>query len=294
MLPKLDNIVTVPVVATAQLRSTASVADPRLDAMMRLDQIALAKTLPGQLAAQGVNAASLAREQSAALTLANPTTIDETTLSAAGRLIDSFLHSRVDGQQHKALPATQPLLATAITDSPQLASQLSTQLQKVVEHSGVFYESHLQQWSNGERSLAALQAEPQNQPSTLPTEAAQWVSAQLNAQEQQRFAWQGQAWPGQAMQWQVQPDPKNNSGATDTSADEKKTAWNSVLQLDFPGLGKVSATLRLVGDHVQMQMRTQDEASTAALKAQGEVLSQSLKASGTTLDSLTVHRDDHA
>jgi len=292
MLPKLDNTVTVPVVAAALLRNSASVADPRLDAMVRLDQIALAKTLPGQLAAQGVDAA-LTPEQAATLTLASPTTSDKTTLSAAGRLIDSFLHSSVEGHAPKAAPATQALLATAITDSPQLASQLSTQLQKAVERSGVFYESHLQQWSNGERSLAAVKAEPQNQPGTLPAEAAQWVAAQLNTQEQQRFTWQGQAWPGQAMQWQVQEDSKDNSNSANTQPDDKQPAWNSVLQLDFPGLGKVSATLRLVGDHVQVQVRAQDEASTAALKAQGEVLSQSLAASGTTLDGLTVHRDDH-
>jgi hypothetical protein len=284
MLPKLDNTTTVPVVATALLRSTASVADPRLDAMVRLDQIALAKTLPGQLAT----------ETSAVLTtLTLPTASDQTTLSATGRLIDSFLQRSVDGQAAKPLPATQPLLTTAITDNPQLASQLSTQLQKAVEHSGFFYESHLQQWSNGERSLSALQAEPQNQPNTLPAEAAQWVATQLNAQEQQRFTWQGQAWPGQAIEWHVQEDAQDSSGSANTPED-KQPAWNSVLQLDFPGLGKVSATLRLVGDHVQVQLRAQDEASSAALKAQGEVLSQSLAASGTTLDGLTVHRDDLA
>jgi len=293
MLPKLDNTVTVPVVATALLRNTASVADPRLDAMVRLDQIALAKTLPGQLATQLFDPAALTLEQAIALKLPSPTASDKTTLSAAGRLIDLFFHSTVDGQTPKAVPSIQPLLATTITDSPQLASQLSTQLQKVVEYSGIFYESHLQQWSNGERSLAAVKAEPQNQPGTLPAEAAQWVPAQLNAQEQQRFVWQGQAWPGQAMQWQVQEASKDGSGSNHTPED-KQPAWNSVLQLDFPGLGKVCATLRLVGDHVQVQLRAQDETSIAALKAQDEVLGQSLAASGTTLDGLTVYRDDLA
>ena len=293
MLPKLHNTSTVPVVATALLRSTASVADPRLDAMVRLDQIALSKTLPGQLTAQRADAAELTPEQASAQTLASLKLSDKTTLSPAGRLIDSFLQSSVDTQQPKTLAAARSLLEKVITDSPQLAAQLSTQLQKAVTQSGVFYESHLQQWSNGERSLAALQAEPQNQPGTLPAEASQWVPAQLNTQEQQRFTWQGQAWPGQAMQWQVQEDSKDNSGSDNTSED-KQPAWNSVLQLDFPGLGKVSATLRLVGEHVQVQLRAQDEASTAALKAQGDVLSQSLAASGTTLDGLTVQRDDLA
>lgn len=291
MLPKLDNAGAVPVVATALLRSTANVADPRLDAMVRLDQIALAKTLPGQLAARLVDAAALTPEQAAALTLASPTPSDKTTLSAAGRLVDSFLQSSVDAQQPKSLPATQPLLAKVITDEPQLASQLSTQLQKAVAQSGVFYESHLRQWSNGERSLTQLQAEPQNQASTLPADATQWVPLQLNTQEQQRFTWQGQAWPGQAMQWQVQED---NSESSSTPNEDKQTVWNSVLQLDFPSLGKVSATLRLVGEHVKLQLRAQNDTTATALKTQGDVLSQSLAAAGTTLDGLTVQRDDLA
>jgi flagellar hook-length control protein FliK len=93
------------------------------------------------------------------------------------------------------------------------------------------------------------------------------------------------------MQWQVQEDSKDSSGSANTP-DDKQPAWNSVLHLDFPGLGKVSATLRLVGEHVQVQLRAQNDASKAALKAQGDVLSQSLAALGTTLDGLTVHRDD--
>jgi len=280
MLPALDNSSALPVVATALLRSTATLADPRLDAAVRLDQIA-----------------SLSLDPSIALALPSATPSDTTTLSAAALLIDSLLKNAPNSQATTALPASQPLLATAITDTSQLAKQLSTQLQKAVDHSGVFYESHLQQWSNGARSLAQLQAEPQNQASTSAATAAQWVPQQLNTQEQQSFSWQGQAWPGQALQWQVQQDGSDASHTDNTPNmphGEPQAAWKSVLQLDFPGLGKVSATLRMVGEHVQVQLLTQHDSAASALKTQGGVLSQSLAASGTTLDGLTVQRDDLA
>jgi len=289
MLPKLDNSSALPVVATAMLRNMANMTDPRLDATARLDQIALAKTTPGQLAAQLVDAAALTPEQAAALVLAGPTPSDKTTLSAAARLIDSLLQSSVAAQLPKTLTATQPLLAKVSIDNPPQASQLGPELQKALAQSGVFYESHLKQWSYGERSLTQLQAEPQNQPGALPAEASQWVPLQLDLHEQQRFSWQGQPWPGQTMRWQVQED---SSGSAHPDEGAPQAAWNSVLQLDFPGLGKVSVKLRLVGEHVQVQLRAQEETAVAALKTQSESLSHSLAAAGTTLDGLTVQFDE--
>ena len=290
MLPKIDSASALPVAATALLRSTASVADPRLDAMVRLDQIAFAPSLPRQLGGKAIDAAGLTPAQAAALSLANPAPTAQTTLSAAGRLIDSLLNSSVDTQQPKTLQSALPLVIKMQADSTQLTKQLTTQLHTAVTQSGVFYDSHLKQWSEGERTLLQVQAEPQNQPRTLPAElAAQWVPAQLNALEQQRFQWHGEVWPGQAMQWEVKED---TSEPPQTPEGETQAAWKSVLQLDFPGLGKVNATLRLVGEHVQVQLRAQEITTAATLKSQGDRLGEALAASGTTLDGLTVQRDE--
>ncbi|KAF0801708.1 hypothetical protein A6D6_04266, partial [Alcanivorax xiamenensis] len=44
---------------------------------------------------------------------------------------------------------------------PLSPAPLAAALRGSVEHSGLFYESHLGQWFRGERPLAALRAEPQ-------------------------------------------------------------------------------------------------------------------------------------
>ena len=282
MLPKLDNTSAAPIVATALLQGTSTVADPRLEAMARLEQITIPKPLPSQLTTQLVKAAALSPEQSLALPISAPS--NKTTLSAAALLINALLQSSAD-----AVPETKPLLAQAITDTAQLAKQLSTQLHQAVDKSGVFYESHLQQWSNGERNLAQVQGEPQNQANTLPAAAVQWVPVQLTTLEQQRFVWQGQAWPGQDMQWQVKEDNSESSLAPNG---DKEKGWNSVIQLNFPSLGNVSVTLRLVGEHVRVELRTQDDETAASLKNQGGQLAQSLAASGTQLDGFTVQHDE--
>ena len=287
MLPKLDNTRAAVPVDMTTLRSTASVAAPELDSMIRLNQMALSETLPNELITQLVGGNALAIEQAG--TLASQQSSEKTILSATGLLINALLQSDVSAPQTKPLEVGQPILAKAITDNPQLASQLSSQLQKTVSNSGLFYESHLQQWSNGQRTLSQLLAEPQNQASRHHVDPAQWVPAQLSTQEQQRFTWQGQAWPGQAMQWQVQEDTSEPSQSKNGTP---QTAWKSVLLLNFPGLGKVNASLRLVGEHVRVQLQAEDEATVTALKTQGDVLGQSLAASGTTLDGLTVNRDE--
>ena len=290
MSPKLENTGTLPVIATSLLKSTAGVADPRLDSVVRLEQIALANKSPGLQSGQRVDAPALSLEQSLTLALQYPTLSDKTALSGAALLIDALLKSDVNTQQPKSLIQTQPLMAKVITDSAQLAQGLSTQLHKAVGQSGVFYESHLRQWSYGERSLNELQAEPQNNTSILHADASQWVPVQLITQEQQQFTWQGQVWPGQAMQWQINEDSAETPHVPNG---EPQPAWNSALQLDFPGLGKISIMLNLVGEHVQVRLRAQGAHAAATLKMQGHVLSESLKAAGTTLDKLNVHHDEH-
>ncbi|MBB5016857.1 hypothetical protein HNQ59_000119 [Chitinivorax tropicus] len=63
-------------------------------------------------------------------------------------------------EQSAATPATigtQPMMESADTQPEQIAQNL----QKAIAHSGVFYESHQAEWVSGQRSLQALQAEPQ-------------------------------------------------------------------------------------------------------------------------------------
>ncbi|MDR5898729.1 flagellar hook-length control protein FliK [Halomonas vilamensis] len=59
-----------------------------------------------------------------------------------------------------------PLMSTAETSSPQ---SVATRLEASIRDSGLFYESHLKRWFQGEGSRQQLLREPQMQPGVRPT-----------------------------------------------------------------------------------------------------------------------------
>ena len=85
-------------------------------------------------------------------------------LSSAGRLVDSLMHAAQREGAATSLVGKTPMASAAGTAAPQLASALHDTL----TFSGLFYESHVQQWANGERPLADLLREPQAQMGKAP------------------------------------------------------------------------------------------------------------------------------
>lgn len=329
MLPRLDPVNSLPVSAVSPAKSLATVADPRQDGAIKLDQIAIGKTLQGQVVAKFPDGTSLVRLQNntqpsgstelkmllpggfelgAALKLtvltsgAQPTfsaslqnASSTVALSAAALAMDQLLTS--DGQETRPtkVAGTTPLLASATTDPQALA----TQLQKTVGQSGVFYEAHLRQWADGERSLVQIRQEPQNQSKAgavagavvtvdkdrATVTAQQLLPAQLDALENRRFAWEGELWPGQPLQFEISEDKHESNAKQQASPDG---AWQTVVRFQLPHLGQVNATISLQGEHVQVHVDVQNEAAASLLKTAGEQLTLSLSASGTALDKLTV------
>lgn len=78
-------------------------------------------------------------------------------LSSAGKLIAELLGAARDAGAATALVGKTPLASSAGTGAPQLA----TALHDTLSASGLFYESHVHQWANGERPLTDLMREPQ-------------------------------------------------------------------------------------------------------------------------------------
>ena len=186
-------------------------------------------------------------------------------LSQTGRLI-SFLLTGQPAAQTAALNGGQPMLAAAPQgpgDSALLASRLSTAL----EQSGLFYESHQARWLAGKLDTAALMQEPQGRSPTPPATPAAapggtetittpraaneglapiperllpLVHQQLDAVATQNFVWQGQVWPGQQMEWEIE-DPGGRENGDDTG--DPEPYWNTTLRLTLPGLGGIEARL---------------------------------------------------
>ena len=215
------------------------------------------------------------------------------TFSATARLIDSLQQQATS----TALLGKTPLVSTGATPPAQIATALQTALTT----SGIFYESHVQQWANGERPLADVLREPQNinARSAVPTadtglnpDTARIVNLQLNTLDIPRVQWQGEVWPGQQMQWEVSEQAHQQQ--PDNAAEAPERSWQSVVRFNLPTLGQIAATITLIGDHVQVQVRTANPDSAQTLRLHGAHLSQALEAAGSKLDLLTVKQDEQA
>ena len=240
--------------------------------------------LAGALRANAIAASLL--DKAAAATLLPPLAAGESDpkLSDAARLINTLLTQAQSGANPpQAIVGTTPL-------QPSLASgtaQLAQALQDAIGQSGLFYESHVAEWAQGKRSRAELLREPQMQKPVgeADLETAQLINLQLRTQEQDKIRWQGEAWPGQKMEWEIDKDAPHDS--EDGSA--AQPAWRSGVRFRFPLLGEVAASVVLVGNTLHIQIQASTSESAAALRSQTGALQQSLEATGATLSSLSIN-----
>ncbi|HTN67766.1 MAG TPA: flagellar hook-length control protein FliK [Burkholderiaceae bacterium] len=330
MLPRADLSSIRPVLAIDAPSAVVTIADAKHEAVGRLAQIALGQQVQAKVLSALEDGTFLVRVAGATARMNLPVdakvgqslllTLTSTTprptfllgndanpaatanVSATGRLIDHLLQSARQGNAPATLQGSAPLLKappTASTPLPQPA-QMASVLREAVVYSGLFYESHVAQWAAGTRSLAQLLREPQAQDFMLPdaklpgaarAEAApsqQLIPLQLDTLENQRVLWRGELWPGQPLEWEISKDAPQGG---DPAAAEAEPSWHSVVCFELPLLGKVSGAIRLVGQRLHMQLRTETEAAALALRAHGAELSDALSAAGSPLDSLTVKRD---
>jgi hypothetical protein len=209
------------------------------------------------------------------------------SLSKAGKALgDVIATALASGAPQTAAIGRTPLLAAPNADAAQIAAAL----QKGMEKSGLFYESHVAEWAQGARTQAELAAEPQakGMPATDPA-TAQLINLQLNAHEQARVAWQGQLWPGQELRWEIERDaPDDQQSSRDGANGEGHGSWQSSLRLRFGQLGEVAAKIVLSGGQLHIRLDAPD-AARALLEAGSGRLADALDAAGTPLTTLAIH-----
>lgn len=230
----------------------------------------------------------------------------ETTLSPAAKIIANLLQlAQKPGAETTA--ASSILNKSPIMQNPAAGvQQIATALRETLRDSGIFYESHIAAWADGERSLTQLKQEPQarlaeqaarilasdaDAPQKIAantTELARLVNQQLDTLEHQRVAWRGDAWPGQPMEWEVEKQPGQD--AQDNTLAVPAT-WQSTVRFDMPNLGKVAATVYLQGDQLRIHVTAASENTRAELQAQRRRLSASLEAAGSPLSAFLVKQD---
>ncbi len=215
------------------------------------------------------------------------------TLSSTARVLTSLL-SAAQGSA-----ATLIGKSALFSDGPPATAQLAQRLSDTIAQSGLFYESHVAEWVRGERTLPELLQEPQMQRLAQTAEtaaraagpdlsAAQMVNQQLNSHEQGRVQWNGQAWPGQHMQWEIRREQRDGEAGQGGADGPPEPVWRSGVRFRFAMLGEVSATVTLVGDQVHLQMQTDTHDAATTLRAYAGQLEQAMEAAGAPLSSLTI------
>ncbi|UGQ45206.1 flagellar hook-length control protein FliK [Massilia endophytica] len=231
-------------------------------------------------------------------------TTPQASLSPAARAIASALSTAYTAP---GVPVTingkAPLLQGGSPDPEQIEGQL----RRALGDSGLFYESHVAEWAQGKRPLQDLAREPQMQrfaqaAAQSASEAAakaqggpdlsgaQLINQQLHTQELARVQWQGEAWPGQPMHWELRRDEAEQQQPGEDGG-PPEPVWRSGLRFSFPLLGKLAANVTLTGGQVHLQVEAGSEETAATLRAWAGQLQQALEAAGSPLSSLSIQAE---
>jgi len=104
----------------------------------------------------------------------------------------------------------------------------------------------------GIEEAAPVRAQP------IPERLMPIVHQQLDALATQQYVWQGQAWPGQPIEWIIE-DPQGEGAE---GGDEAEQNWNTTLRLTLPRLGGVEAAVATsTPAGVALRLRADDAAT---------------------------------
>ncbi|SCY07533.1 hook-length control protein FliK [Nitrosospira sp. Nl5] len=246
-------------------------------------------------------------------------------LSETGRFLDSLLRRPVfqggSAMLQGAIPSHFPLLAAPPVDGVELAQSLG----RAFGRSGLFYEAHQAQWISGAKPVIELLLEPQARLSGLPVpasavladfgaepgatvpannagtgayapvhpDALPLVRQQLEVLETRHLAWQGMAWPGQPIVWEVDEEAPQLAKEQE-AAGQPCGIWRTCLSLTLPNLGQVAARLRLGAGGVEVRVTVAEPAAAAVLRASAIPLANGMESAGIRLLGIGVELDEKA
>ncbi len=241
----------------------------------------------------------VARSPQVTFLLTAPRPAEVSCLSATGQALARILGLARGGELLASLPGAEPILPNVTTDPVDI----SRCLQNRFVTSGLFYEAHVAEWVNGARALEDLAREPQQRlgaesppnsncneySENVALDLARLVNLQLEALEQGRIIWRGELWPGLPLQWEVSKQTVNSDCGGNRQADvPPQLTWKTVLDLELPALGSVTAHLQLTGDRLQIRIATAESESASKLADGSPELLCSLSACGLAAPSIEV------
>jgi hypothetical protein len=114
------------------------------------------------------------------------------------------------------------------------------------------------------------------------------VQSQLDMLGTHQIIWQGQAWPGQELKWEIEEDNRRAANA------EQITTWRTRLHMNFPLLGGVTAHLALAGKGIKIDFSVEQGSSAEILRGEAPNLTQAMETSGLQVTGVTVRQDGNS
>ena len=233
---------------------------------------------------------------------ATPATNALASLSQGAQIIQAVLGEVNGSQTRQPSPANAAPLLPAVPAQSMSAQpeQLAAALRNAVVASGVFYESHLAAWVQGQHTLDDLRREPQSEwgaavgesgdaenaarpgAQALPEQAPAMLRQQIDALESSRIGWQGPVWPHQTASLTIAEEAPRRGEEAEGSR------WKTNLAIDLPRLGDVRAELAVRGVSLTIAISCGDQESARTLAAQLQKLDQGLRGAGLQPLALTV------
>ena len=112
------------------------------------------------------------------------------------------------------------------------------------------------------------------------------VRSQIDALDTHQLLWQGQAWPGQPMQWRIEEPPERER------ASAEPLAWSTQVRLTLPRLGEVTADLVLLAQTLRLRLSAASADTQAALSQGQAPLALGLQRAGIRLARFQVGGDE--
>ncbi len=112
------------------------------------------------------------------------------------------------------------------------------------------------------------------------------IKDQLQTLSSGVFAWQGQVWPEQEMDWTV-CEREARKGETTGKV------WETTLNLKLPNMGGINSLLQLDEDGLRLHIRTDRSSSADAMQLEKEALAQALAEAGVKLVEMVVEHEEH-
>ncbi|QLG87403.1 flagellar hook-length control protein FliK [Chitinibacter bivalviorum] len=118
----------------------------------------------------------------------------------------------------------------------------------------------------------------------------QIVRQQIDLLENKPLIWQGQAWPGQALRWELETDVDRDANAENEHVQQQ---WQTRLNLDLPKLGSIGVLAQLQDGQFKLRFQAGSEATLQLLREQQPELMRRFDAAGLKLVASRVESDEH-